>query len=159
MISVRLIRVAAQHRVPYIAMHMRGTPADMASHTAYERDIVSEVTDYFAGRIAQLRGAGIEQIVIDPGFGFAKTTEQNYALLSGLSKLTEPGVPVLAGVSRKSMIYNVLGVGPEEALAGTCALNWEALSAGAQILRVHDVKAAKDVVALYEYYENAKIAK
>lgn len=148
-----MIPVVARLGVPYIAMHMRGTPQTMQSQTGYA-DITAEVTDYFAAKTAQLIAAGIrrQDIVLDPGFGFAKTTEQNYALLAGLGKLCALGFPVLAGVSRKSMIWRVLGTTPAEALAGSVALGWECLRQGASILRVHDVREAVDTVKIFNTY-------
>ncbi len=150
----RMPSVAAECGVPYIAMHMKGTPQTMQSHTGYRRDIVTEVADYFRGRIARLREAGVrpENIVLDPGFGFAKTLEQNYELLAGLHALRELGHPILAGVSRKSMIYRALGTTPAGALAGSVALGWECLRQGASILRVHDVREAADTVRLWNLY-------
>ena len=116
--------VAAKYGVPYIAMHMKGDPKTMQSLTDYKRDITAEVVAYFEARVAALLAAGIarEHLVLDPGFGFAKTTEQNYELLAGLHRLCALGYPVLAGLSRKSMIYRVLGVTPAQSLAGTVAL-------------------------------------
>ena len=134
--------VAAKYGVPYIAMHMKGDPKTMQSLTDYKRDITAEVVAYFEARVAALLAAGIARahLVLDPGFGFAKTTEQNYELLAGLHRLCALGYPVLAGLSRKSMIYRVLGATPAQSLAGTVALGWECLRQGAAILRVHDVR-------------------
>ena len=147
----QIMAVAARYGAPYIAMHMRGTPADMQDRTAYG-DIVGEVTDYLAGRLRAVREAGIRDVVLDPGFGCAKTTQQNYELLGGLERIVALGVPVLVGVSRKSMIYKVLDVTPAESLPGTVALGWEALRRGARILRVHDVAPAVQEVKLFDYY-------
>ena len=147
-----IIDVAVKYRLPYVAMHMRGTPQTMLSMTDYPRGVTEEVCDYFQERVAYLRERGVEQIVLDPGFGFAKTIEQNYELLAGLNRLCDLGYPVLAGLSRKSMIYKVLDVTPAEALNGTTALNWEALRQGATILRVHDVREAAETVKLFEAY-------
>ena len=146
--------VAAKYGVPYIAMHMKGDPKTMQSLTDYKRDITAEVVAYFEARVAALLAAGIarEHLVLDPGFGFAKTTEQNYELLAGLGELCALGYPVLAGLSRKSMIYKVLGVTPAESLAGTVALGWECLRQGAKILRVHDVREAADTVRLFNMF-------
>lgn len=150
--------VAAKYGVPYIAMHMKGDPKTMQSLTDYKRDITAEVVAYFEVKAAQLSAAGIrrENIVLDPGFGFAKTTEQNYELLAGLHRLCALGYPVLAGLSRKSMIYRALGTTPAESLAGTVALGWECLRQGAAILRVHDVREAADTIALFNFYEQNK---
>jgi len=151
-----IIRVAARYGVPYIAMHMRGTPDTMQSMTGYG-DVAAEVADYFRARTAMFESAGIrrENIVLDPGFGFAKTLDQNYRLLSGLRLLCRLGYPVLAGLSRKSMIYRLLGTTPAEALNGTTALHWECLRQGASVLRVHDVREAVETVKIFEKFKNA----
>lgn len=153
-LDAEMIPTVARLDLPYIAMHMKGDPKTMQSLTGYERDITSEVVDYFRHRVATLLEAGIrrENIILDPGFGFAKTLEQNYVLLKGLHRLVELGYPVLAGLSRKSMIYKALGTSPEEALAGTVALDWECLRQGAVILRVHDVREAVESVRLFNIF-------
>ena len=143
-----MITTVARLGLPYVAMHMRGTPTTMQSMTDYG-DIVEEVRSYFVQKISDLRKAGIEDIVIDPGFGFAKTLEQNYQLMSGLHRLNDLGAPMLVGISRKSMIYKLLGSTPAEALNGTTALHLEALRQGAKILRVHDTREAVEVVKIY----------
>ena len=147
--DTRMVDVVAHHKLPYIAMHMRGTPQTMQSMTQYEEGICESVCRYFTQRVEFLRQRGVNDIILDPGFGFAKSVEQNFELLGGLSSLSALGYPVLAGLSRKSMIYRVLDITPEESLAGTVALNWEALRQGASILRVHDVREAKQVIELY----------
>ncbi len=149
-----MISVAARHDVPYVAMHMRGVPSSMQQMTQYE-DIVEEVVEFFDHKIHSLRSAGLrkENIILDAGFGFAKTLEQNYELLAGMHRLSEMGYRVLAGVSRKSMIYKLLGIQAEEALNGTTALNWECLRQGASILRVHDTRQAVETIKLYEAFE------
>lgn len=151
----RMLPTVARYGLPYIAMHMRGTPQTMQSMTDYQRGIVAETVDYFRSRISDMLQAGIrrENIVLDPGFGFAKTLEQNYELLAGLHRVCELGFPVLAGVSRKSMIWRALGSTPTDALAGTVALQWECLRQGAVVLRVHDVREAVDTVRLFEIYK------
>ena len=149
-LSPRMIDVVAEAGVPYVAMHMRGTPQTMQQNTSYSEGVVAEVCRYFEHRVEYLLGRGVKDIILDPGFGFAKSAEQNFELLAHLSQLCALGYPVLASLSRKSMIYNTLGVTAAEALAGTVALNWEALRQGATILRVHDVREAVDVVQLYE---------
>lgn len=149
-LSPRMIDVVAEAGVPYVAMHMRGTPQTMQQNASYSEGVVAEVCRYFEQRVEYLLGRGVKDIILDPGFGFAKSAEQNFELLAHLSQLCALGYPVLAGLSRKSMIYNTLGVTAAEALAGTVALNWEALRQGATILRVHDVKEAVDVVQLYK---------
>lgn len=152
-----ILSVAADYGAPFIAMHMKGTPADMQRRCNYG-DIIKEVCDFLAGRLEAARRAGICDVILDPGFGFAKTTEQNYELLAGLGLLRTLGCPILAGVSRKSMIYKVLGVGPEESLTGTTALNWECLRQGADIIRVHDVAPAAEAVRLFNFYrEHGKL--
>ena len=151
----RMIPMVARYGLPYIAMHMKGTPRTMQSMTDYRGGIVDEVVAYFQRRVALLLAAGIrrEQIVLDPGFGFAKTLEQNYELLGGLHRLCETGYPVLAGVSRKSMIWKALDSTPSESLAGTVALEWECLRQGAVVLRAHDVREAVDAARLFEIYQ------
>lgn len=146
--------VVARYGLPYIAMHMKGNPATMQSLTHYGRDIVTEVAEYFHEKTGVLLAAGLgrEQIILDPGFGFAKTLEQNYELLAGLPRICALGYPVLAGLSRKSIIYKVLDTTPERSLAGTVALGWECLRQGATILRVHDVQEATDTVRLFNRY-------
>lgn len=149
-----IVDVAAEYGVPYIAMHMRGTPQTMQSLTAYEGDIISEVCAYFEAKTAQLAARGVKNLILDPGFGFAKSLEQNYELMAGLHRLCAMGYPVLSGVSRKSMIYRLLGTTPAESLAGTVALNWESLRQGAAILRVHDTREAVDVVRMFTLYRS-----
>lgn len=149
-----IVDVAARYDAPYIAMHMRGTPQTMQSLVSYERDIVTEVCDYFGRRIGELRARGVNRLILDPGFGFAKSVEQNYELMAGLRRLCDMGYPVLSGVSRKSMIYRLLNITPQEALAGTAALNWESLRQGATILRVHDTREAADMVRMFEVYRS-----
>jgi dihydropteroate synthase len=144
----QMITTVAKLGLPYVAMHMRGTPATMQSMTDYD-DIVEEVHQYFAQRLDTLRKAGVKDVVIDPGFGFAKTLEQNYQLMNGLGRLSDLGAPILVGISRKSMIYNLLSCTPAEALNGTTALHLEALRQGAKILRVHDTREAVEVVKIY----------
>lgn len=149
----QMIPAVAALGVPYIAMHMRANPATMQQYTDYD-DVTDAVKAYLLAKVRELEQAGVGDIIIDPGFGFAKSTRQNYQLLSRLDELTETGYPLLSGVSRKSMIYKVLGSTPAESLAGTAALNWESLRKGAAILRVHDVREAADIVKLYTYYKD-----
>lgn len=139
-------------KVPYIMMHMRGNPQTMQSLTQYD-DIVSDMLFYFSERIAAARDHGIDDLIIDPGFGFAKKLEQNYEVLNKLELFKITGVPILTGLSRKSMIYKFLGITPGEALNGTTALNTIALMKGANILRVHDVKEAVETVKLVLNFE------
>ncbi len=153
-IDPAIVAVAARHDLPYIAMHMRGTPATMQSLCTYD-DVTEAVVGYFRRRVAELRAAGVRRLILDPGFGFAKSTEQNFELLAGLDRLCTLGCPVLAGLSRKSMIWRTLDTTPDEALAGTIALQWECLRQGASILRVHDVREAVDTVRLFEAFRAA----
>lgn len=148
-----MLEVVAKNKLPYIAMHMRGTPKTMQSMTDYEDGVVVGVVDYFRRRIDELHKAGISSIVLDPGFGFAKDAVQNFELLKGLGKLRELGYPILVGVSRKSMIYRTLDITPEESLPGSLALAWEALQGGEVILRVHDVAETVQVMRLAEKYK------
>jgi dihydropteroate synthase len=134
--------------VPYIMMHMRGNPKTMQQLTTYE-NLVKDVISYFAERISKAHAEKINDIIIDPGFGFAKTREQNFQLLNNLELLQILDKPILAGVSRKSMIYKTLNTSSEQALNGTTALHMVALQKGAKILRVHDVKEAMECVTLY----------
>lgn len=136
-----------QLNVPYIMMHMKGTPQNMQEHADY-KDIVHEVTYYFSEHIARAYSFGIKDLVIDPGFGFAKTLEQNYELLGKLELLKLMDLPILVGLSRKSMIYKLLKTDAKQALNGTTTLNTLALTKGASILRVHDVKEAMECVRL-----------
>ncbi len=141
-------QTVAELRVAYVLMHMRGTPATMQSLTDYS-DVTAEVITDLSRKVFELRGLGVNDIIIDPGFGFAKTVQQNFILLDELDEFCKMGMPVLAGLSRKSMIWRTLDISPEESLEGTVALNAIALQKGASLLRVHDVKAAKEVVKLH----------
>ena len=147
----RLVDVVARYGAPMVAMHTRGTPQTMASLTDY-KDVVAEVADYLAQRAKWLVGQGVREVIIDPGFGFAKSIEQNYELMHGIDRLRELGYPILIGVSRKSMIYKSLGITAEESLPGSLALAWEALRTGAAILRVHDVAPTVQVMQLANKY-------
>lgn len=153
-----MLSTVAELGVPYIAMHMRGTPQTMQLQTRYS-DVAANVAAELGERLQVIKNAGIEpkRVAIDPGFGFAKTTEQNYELLAGLDKLKNLGFPLLVGVSRKSMIYKTLGITPEESLSATQAIHWEALRQGATLLRVHDVREAVETIKLFEKFtENDK---
>ena len=143
----KMLETVAELKVPYIMMHMRGNPQTMQSLTDY-KDIVKEMIFYFSERIQKARSFGISDIVIDPGFGFAKTVEQNYEVLHKMELFEMLELPILVGVSRKSMIYKVLENSPQEALNGTSVLNTIALQKGAKILRVHDVKEAVECIKL-----------
>lgn len=142
-----MLSTVGRLRVPYICMHMKGTPATMNKEASYE-DVVREVLDYFIQRIEACKAAGIHDVILDPGFGFAKTAAHNFQLLRNLSLFRITGKPILLGVSRKSSIYRTLGVTPEEALNGSTVLHTIGLLNGANILRVHDVKEAKEAVLL-----------
>lgn len=137
----------AGRKVPYIIMHMRGTPQTMNKLTEYD-NLLKDITDYFHQKIYSLRQLGIIDLVLDPGFGFAKTIEQNFKILQNLEYLKVLGKPLLIGLSRKSMIWKTLAITPDEALNGTTALNTLAILKGADILRVHDVKEAKQILTL-----------
>ena len=143
----KMLETVADIKVPYIMMHMRGNPQTMQSLTDYN-DIVKEMIFYFSERIQKARSFGISDIIIDPGFGFAKTLEQNYEVLHKMELFSMLELPLLAGISRKSMIYKVLESSPQEALNGTSVLNAIALQKGAKILRVHDVKEAVECIKL-----------
>lgn len=143
----KMYAVAAHTQAPYVMMHMRGTPQTMNQLTQYD-DLVHEIIEYFHVRIERLKNAGIKDIIIDPGFGFAKTAVQNFELLSKLDSFRILEKPLLVGLSRKSMIWRTLETSAEHALNGTSVLNTIALIKGASILRVHDVKAAREVIAL-----------
>lgn len=142
--------LVASLQVPYVAMHMRGTPQTMTQHTSY-KDLVNEVIDHLHAKISKLNQLGVKDVVVDPGFGFAKSAAQNFELLRQLDALKILGQPVLVGLSRKSMIWRTLGITPDEALNGTTALNTIALLKGASILRVHDVKEAVEAVKLVNF--------
>lgn len=154
-IDPNMYDAVAELGVPYILMHMRGTPKTMQQQPDYE-DVVQEILDFFIQEVALLRQKGVKDIVIDPGFGFGKTVRQNYELLHGLNLFQILEVPVLAGVSRKSMINKLLGIGPSEALNGTSVVHLLALQNGASILRVHDVKEAREVIQIWQFMEDLK---
>jgi len=135
--------------VPYIMMHMQGTPQTMQLKPHYD-DVVSDILSWFGERTAQLQQAGVKDIILDPGFGFGKTAVHNFELLGRMNEFHIAGLPLLAGFSRKSMIWRTLDITPDDALNGTSALNMAALMKGASVLRVHDVKEAKEVVTLFE---------
>lgn len=148
MLDEKMIETVAKLNVPYIMMHMKGNPQTMQNLTNYD-DVVKEMIYYFSERIHLARSFGLNDIIIDPGFGFAKTLEQNYEVLQKLELFSMIDLPLLTGISRKSMIYKALENSPEEALNGTTVLNTIALQKGAKILRVHDVKEAVECVKLF----------
>jgi len=144
----KMIETVAALKVPYLLMHMKGTPQTMQQNAAY-KNVTGEVLDFFIAKTDELKKEGIIDIIIDPGFGFGKTIEHNFELLKNLSVFKMVDKPVLVGVSRKSTIYKTLGINADEALNGTTVLNTIALMNGASILRVHDVKEAKEAVTLF----------
>jgi dihydropteroate synthase len=153
-IDPELIAVVASMHVPYVLMHIKGTPQTMLQEAHYE-NVTREVLDYFIGKTNELRKAGIHDIIIDPGFGFGKNSSHNFELLNSLSVFQMLDCPVLVGLSRKSTIYKTLGITPDEALNGTTVLNTIALMNGANILRVHDVKEAKEAIRLVTALPNS----
>ena len=144
-----MFATVARLGIPYIIMHMQGTPQTMQEHPHYD-NVLKEVLFYFAEKVQRLRDLGIKDIILDPGFGFGKTLEHNYALLNQLEEFSVFELPILIGVSRKSMIYKLLDCTPEDALNGTIAVNTIALMKGADLLRVHDVKAASESIKIVE---------
>ncbi len=149
-----MFTTVASLNVPYICMHMKGVPATMQHDIQYE-DVTKEVFDYFIQKINECRIAGIKDVIIDPGFGFGKTREHNFILLKNLSLFKTLERPVMAGLSRKSTIYKTLNITAADSLNGTTVLNTIALQNGANILRVHDVKEAKEAITLFEHYSKA----
>ncbi len=150
----RMYTVLSNLKIPYVLMHMQGQPADMQRTPQYE-NVVQEILDFFILELGKLRALGIKDVIVDPGFGFGKTVEHNYCLLKNMQIFQILDCPVLAGVSRKSMINKVLNINAKEALNGTTALHMVALQQGAQILRTHDVKEAKETIKLWQALVNA----
>ncbi|WP_244825723.1 dihydropteroate synthase [Carboxylicivirga linearis] len=150
----KMFETVARLNVPYVMMHMKGTPQSMQQNPKYN-NLIQEISNYFAKKVEQLSYLGVNDIIIDPGFGFGKTLEHNYQLLKELTQLHLFQLPILVGVSRKSMIYKLLEVEPKDALNGTSVLNTVALLNGANILRVHDVKEAVECVKLVQQLQNA----
>jgi len=144
-----ILDIVAATGAPYVAMHMLGSPGNMPVRPAY-KDIVGEILRYLVARLEQIRAAGIKDIIIDPGLGFGKSVDQNFALLKGLGVFRFLELPVMIGLSRKSMIWRTLDISPDDALNGTTALHLFALLQGATILRVHDVRAAVEVITLHK---------
>ena len=149
----RMLDTVAKFQVPYIMMHMRGTPQTMQENTQYD-NITKDISLYFSKKISEARTKKLNDVIIDPGFGFSKTIRQNYLLLSQLELLKSLRAPILVGVSRKSMVYKLLDIGPENALNGTTVLHTLALLKGAHILRAHDVKEAMECVTIISEIEN-----
>jgi dihydropteroate synthase len=147
----KMFETLRQLQVPYILMHMRGTPQSMALHNRYE-NIIEEIIQYFLQKVYLLRESGLKDIILDIGFGFAKNIEQNYYLLRHLDKFRIFELPLMAGISRKSLIYKKLNISVEEALNGTTVLNTLALTKGVSLLRVHDVKEAVETIKLFTLY-------
>jgi dihydropteroate synthase len=149
-----LISVLKKHQVPYVLMHMKGIPQDMQMNPEYD-NLLLELYQFFDSKIMELKSKGISDIILDLGFGFGKRIEDNYKLLKNLSYFHTLDLPILTGISRKSMIYKPLGSNAKDALNGSSALHFEALRQGSKILRVHDVKEAKEVITLYNLYEKS----
>jgi len=148
-----MYKTVGKYKVPYVLMHIQGTPKTMQQAPHYT-NVVEEVFQYFSDRIPKLKSAGLEQIIIDPGFGFGKTVEHNYSLLRHLDRFKSLGYPIMVGLSRKSLINKVLKTKPENALTGTISLNTIALLQGANIIRVHDIKEAKQVIQLVAQFSS-----
>ena len=148
-----MFNIIAKHNIPYIIMHMQNTPQDMQKNPRYS-NVVNEVLFFFEEKIKKLKSLNISTIIIDPGFGFGKTLEHNYQLLNNLNAFNKFNLPILVGTSRKSMIYNLLDTTAEEALNGTSVINTIALQNGANILRVHDVKEAKESIKITTFAKN-----
>jgi len=150
-----MLETVGRLKMPYVLMHMRGTPETMNTLTEYD-DLIKDLITYFTEQIDRCRKAGIIDVIIDPGFGFAKTVDQNFELLNRMSDLRLFNLPILAGISRKSMIWRTLDIKSDDALNGTSVLNTVALQKGANILRVHDVREAKQTIALMEKLASSK---
>jgi len=145
----KMMQTISDFKVPYVMMHMKGNPQNMSKQTNYSK-LLEDVLYYFSEKVALAKSFGINDIILDPGFGFAKTPSQSFSLLHHLNLFKTFGLPILVGLSRKSMIYKTLGINPSQALNGTTALNSFALSKGANILRVHDVKEARECIELMQ---------
>ncbi|MBR9923026.1 MAG: dihydropteroate synthase [Bacteroidetes bacterium] len=154
-IDPSILEITARYKAPYVLMHMQGRPENMQDNPVYA-NILEEVYDFFVAAIDRLRGMGIRDIIADPGFGFGKKVEDNYALLKHLRLFSNLEIPLLAGVSRKSMVCKVLNVNPDKALNGTTALHMVALQQGARILRVHDVREAAETIKLWQQLEKTE---
>lgn len=155
MMDERMFATVAQLGVPYIMMHMQGTPQNMQVNPHYD-NIIKEILYYFSEKVQRLRDLGAKDLILDPGFGFGKTLAHNYELMEKMNEFTIFELPILVGISRKSMIYKLLGGSPEDALNGTSVLNTVALSKGANILRVHDVKEAMEAVKIFAALKGMK---
>lgn len=148
-IDSEMYETVAKLNVPYILMHLKGTPKTMQLHPTYE-DVVQDILDFLIQEVGKLRALGVKDLIVDPGFGFGKTLEDNYKILKSLHVFQILELPILAGLSRKSMIYKLLKTTPQKALNGTTALNSVALQQGAKLLRVHDVREAVETITLWE---------
>lgn len=155
-IDDNMFETVAKINVPYILMHMRGTPQTMQQNTSYD-DVVKDIFYYLSKKVAKLNELGLNDIIIDPGFGFSKTLDQNYKLMANLKYFDIFELPLLVGISRKTMIHKLLNTTPAESLNGTTALNMYALQSGANILRVHDVKQAVECVRIYNKIINSDL--
>lgn len=152
-IDNKMLAVVAKHQIAYVLMHMQGTPQNMQQNPTYE-NVVNELSSFYSSKIEECKSLGFEKIILDAGFGFGKTIEHNYQLLKHLNDFTRFDYPLLAGLSRKSMINKIIHTSPTTALNGTTVLNTIALQNGAKILRVHDVKEAKQAIDLFEFYKS-----
>lgn len=150
----KMLSLVGGNRLPYIAMHKKGNPKTMTTLTAYGEDIVSDILDYFSVKVNEIKSHGIDDLILDIGFGFAKDNVQNLELMRRYNEFSVMGLPTLAGISRKRMIWQTLGIEIAEALNGTTALHWQLLQSGASILRVHDTKEALEVVKLHKMVMN-----
>ena len=155
-LDAKMFETVAELNIPYVMMHMKGTPQNMQKDPQYD-NVVKEVMDYFSEKIEKLKLLGVNDVIIDPGFGFGKSVDHNFQLLKHMDDFKIFELPVLVGVSRKSMINKVLEVTPDKALNGTTVINTMALLNGANILRVHDVKEAKEAIKLTSKFLNAKV--
>ena len=149
-IDVKMIPTIAKLNKPYVLMHMKGQPKNMQINPSYG-NLIEEITEFFKNKIQQLKNLGFNKIILDPGFGFGKTIEDNYKLINQLDELQKFQMPILIGISRKSMIYNLLNISAKDALNGTSILNTIALQKGAKILRVHDAKEAVECIKIYDF--------
>jgi dihydropteroate synthase len=147
-----MLDLVAKHQIAYVLMHMQGTPQNMQKNPQYT-NVVKDISDFYISKIEQANSLGFDKLILDVGFGFGKTVEHNFQLLKHLGEFTTFGYPILAGLSRKSMINKIINTSPVTALNGTTVLNTLALQGGAKILRVHDVKEAKQAVDLFEFYK------
>lgn len=152
----KMFETIARHQVAYVAMHMQGRPQTMQDHPVYKH-VVQDIITELSRKISVLKALGVNDVIADPGFGFGKTLEHNYQILNGLSAFRMLEVPILVGLSRKSMIYRLLDISPEEALNGTTVVNTLALLQGADILRVHDPAAAREAVKIIEMYQKCSL--